>query len=141
MTELVDTLTDDDWEIKSVIPLTSSEYFTEGLSNTSGPFSGSWGGGYGYGAPYTDGVVVICQRATEVSVEEINCRQQAREDKKSRQVAAQKAADVIRLEPISALNKGLFKADTFLYDGIEYLTHDEAVAKREAKASAAQKID
>ena len=141
MNDLADTLNNEGWEIKSAIPLISSEYSTTGLTNSTGVFQGQWGGGYGYGAGYTDGVILICQRATEISDEESATRRAARVAKleaEARQAAAKKAGAAIREEEIQIVSKGMFKADAYRYDGVEYGSRADAEAKREAKAVAVE---
>ena len=141
MSDLTDTLNNEGWEIKSAIPLISSEYSTTGLTNSTGVFQGQWGGGYGYGAGYTDGVILICQRATEISDEESATRRAARVAKleaEARQAAAKKAGAAIREEEIQIVSKGMFKADAYRYDGVEYGSRADAEAKREAKAVAVE---
>jgi hypothetical protein len=143
MNDLTDTLNNEGWEIKTTIPLISSEYSTTGLSNSAGAFQGSWGGGYGYGAGYTDGVILICQRATEISEEESAVRKKARADRlaaEARQAAANEAGAAVRKEQIEIVSKGMFKADAYRYEGVEYASRVDAEAKREAKAVAAETL-
>ena len=143
MNDLTDTLNNEGWEIKSAIPLISSEYSTTGLTNSTGVFQGQWGGGYGYGAGYTDGVILICQRATEISEEESATRRAARVAKleaEARQAAAKKAGAAVREEEIQIVSKGMFKSDAYRYEGVEYASRADAEAKREAKAVAAETL-
>ena len=142
MSDLTDTLNNEGWEIKSAIPLTSSEYSTTALSNVAG-FQSTWGAGYGYGAGYTDGVILICQRATEISEEESATRRAAsiaKLEAEARQAAAKKAGAAVREEEIQIVSKGMFKADAYRYEGVEYASRANAEAKREAKAVAAETL-
>lgn len=141
MNDLAALLNNEGWEIKTAIPLISSEYSTTGLWNTTGLLQGVWGGGYGYGAGYTDGIILICQRATEISDEENASRQKARSDRlvaEARQTAAKEAGAAVRQEQLELVSKGMFKADAYRYDGVEYASRADAEAKREAKAVEAE---
>lgn len=149
MNALVDELNGERWEIKSIIPLTASSYYCEGNSGGYGTLPLT--GGAGYGAAVTCGVMILCQRATEMSAEEFATREAtlkaAAEEKRAaeavRQAAAAKvkagkdAIAAIRAEDIEVVHKGLFKAK-FAYGGVEYASIDEAKAAREAKAIAAE---
>ena len=137
MRELSDELNMDGWEIKSVIPLISSEYQTHALLNSTGAFQGAWGGGHGYGAAYSDGIVLLCQRAIEMSAEQYAARQGEIADRKAlklRQAALKQEATAIRAEVIEPVSKGVFKGSTYRYGGVEYATESEAAAVREARA-------
>lgn len=143
MTDLTDTLNNEGWEIKTAIPLISSEYDTTALTNSTGNFGSVWGAGYGYGAGYTDGVILICQRAAEISEEESAVRRKARTDRleaEARQAAAKKAGAAVRQETIQIVSRGIFKADGYQFDGVDYTSRAEAEAKREAKAVAAETL-
>lgn len=60
-------LTGEGWEIKSVIPLISGMVFGTALVNKEISIMNvkSYGGGYGYGASFTEGVIVLAQKWVE----------------------------------------------------------------------------
>lgn len=132
MNELANALTEEGWEIRSVVPLVGSRFYTEGLTNRDG-VSTSWGAGYGYGAAYTEGVVVMCQRWVEISQEEHDRRQQRRAESARARAAAQAAKerqdahDQVMAKSID--RKGLFDAN-YVFDGQTYGSKAEAEAAR-----------
>jgi len=80
---LTTELSEGGWEIKAVTPLTASYYHAASRFDISMDRS-NWGGyGVGYGAPYTEGLVVIAQRWIEIS--------EAQQAERDRQAAARKA--------------------------------------------------
>jgi hypothetical protein len=138
----------DEWEIKSVIPLTSSRTYVEGLINNHGMFQNTWGAGYGYGAPYAEGVVLICQRRVELTEAEY-AEWRAAKEAKARQAAEEKAAaqraeerkaaaKAIRDTPIENVSGGLFARARYRFDGVEYDDNAAAMAAREEKARQAE---
>jgi len=81
--QLCEDLSNEGWEIKSVVPLVSAGVYGTGLTNsTQEVFSAhSWGGGYGYGASFTTGVVIIIQKWIEVNVHELKSELSTIEEK------------------------------------------------------------
>ena len=125
------------WEVKGILHLEGSEYYWnhEGRSQTHDGVVKS------YSAPYTTGIVVMCQHAIEMNEEELEGRKKALEYQQAAAAAASTsgaaAAAAVRLEPIEPLKKGVF-AKVWMFDGQEYPDEDAARAAREKKAKAAE---
>jgi len=70
---LCDILTNEGWEIKSIIPLISGMVFGTALLNNQISIMDvkSYGGGYGYGASFTEGVIVLAQKWVEENNDQI----------------------------------------------------------------------
>ncbi|WP_332688620.1 hypothetical protein [Bosea sp. (in: a-proteobacteria)] len=88
LAELVTELTEGGWEIKTVTPLTASYYYSASQYMVSLDRSNSGGYGLGYGAPYTEGLVVLAQRWVEIS----EAQQEERERRAAERAAAEAAA-------------------------------------------------
>lgn len=85
---LATELSEGNWEIKTVTPLTASFYHYASQYMVSLDRS-NWGGyGVGYGAPYTEGLVVVAQRWVEITQEQ----QDERERRAAERAAAEAAA-------------------------------------------------
>lgn len=133
LAELVAELTEGGWEIKAVTPLTASYYYAASQYSVSLDRS-NWGGyGVGYGAPYTEGLVVMAQRWVEITE-----AQQAERDreKAQRQAAeamaalearrAQRQGELARLAAEPVAKAGLLR-DKWRFRGQDYPT--EALAQ------------
>jgi len=148
MNGLMADLGEDGWEIKSVVPLVSSRSYTQALTNSTGTFQSAWGAGYGYAAPYVEGVVVLCQRRTEMTdmkhaewkaAKAAEARRVAEQDAAEKAASAalearKEAAKAIRDRAIENVSTGLFSRPRFRFDGVEYDDNAAAVQAREEMA-------
>lgn len=136
MSDLAATLNDEGWEIRSVVPLTGSRYYTTALTNQEG-MSSTWGAGYGYGAGYTEGVIVLCQRWVEISQEEADRRQAIRnanaKSKADAAAAKQRQAEHDKIMALPVSRKGIFDAQ-WRFNGSEFASKEEAEKARIALA-------
>ncbi len=115
------------WEIKSTLPLIASEYTTHSTVNKQ--MDQSYAFAYGYGAPFTDGIIFLCQRKIEMSEDEFAAREQARLVHE----AVRKAERIKAFEtefPISEKRK-LLGGTLYIFKGKEYTTKAAAEADRE----------
>ncbi len=116
------------WEIKSTLPLIASEYATH--STISKQVDQSYAFGYAYGAPFTDGMIFLCQRKIDMSEDEFN----AREQKRLVQEATRKAERIKAFEtefPVTEKRK-LLGATTYFFKGREYASRALAETDRDA---------
>jgi hypothetical protein len=146
--DLMDELADDNWEIKSVVPLTACFFQTEILVNAETGLRGRMreqmgfnteavGGGLAFAAPFTVGVLVLAQRPRDATDAELAASRQARADRAAEaERAASRAAEAerIRKEDIDEVSAGLFSAK-FRFRGVTYKTIEEARAAREKLAA------
>ncbi len=114
------------WEIKSTLPLIASEYATHSTINKQ--MDQSYAFAYGYGAPFTDGIIFLCQRKTQVSEDEFAAREQTR----LVQEATRKAERIKAFEtefPITEKRK-LLGGTIYIFKGMEYTNKTIAEAER-----------
>lgn len=154
MNSILSELTSEDWEIKSVMPLTAARTFVEGLRNNAGLLNSTWGGGYGFGAAFTCGVVILCQRRLDLTEEELNRyravqAEQAAEAhaaglKAERQARMERGelgptgAERIRQMPIEEIGGLWSRRQRYGFAGTVYDTQAEAIAAREEMARKAE---
>ncbi|GLR67843.1 hypothetical protein GCM10010909_25240 [Acidocella aquatica] len=138
ITEITAELSLSGWEVRGILRLEGSEYYWnhEGRSQTHDGVVKS------YSAAYTAGVVVMCQRAIEITEEELEGRKKAPEYHQAAAAAANTsgaaAAAEVRLELIEPFKKGVF-SKVWMFDGQEYPDEDAARTAREKKAKAAER--
>lgn len=136
---LIKEASENGWEIKSVTPLTASYHYTASQFLVSMDRSNYGGYGVGYGAPYTEGLIVIGQRWVDVSDEEIAERDRIAESKAAEAAALAlsrrqqaRAAELAALEAEPVKKAGLLR-DKWRFQGNDYPTEALALG---AKASA-----
>jgi len=132
---LVCELEDDQWEVKSVTPLTSSRYMGVGLDNRGGGTT-VWGGGYGYATPVTVGVIVLAQRWVEVSEDELAQRSRERAQRQASQAAAARRAEHDRIMALPIKASGIFSKE-WVFNGEKYPSEGAAVVARKTLAEKA----
>lgn len=138
LAELASELSAGSWEIRTVTPLTASYYYAASQYMVSLDRSNSGGYGVGYGAPYTEGLVVVAQRWVEISQEE----QEERERRAAARLAAENAAALqaqreareaelakLAAEPVG--KAGLLR-DKWRFRGQDYPTEALALGAKEA---------
>lgn len=142
LAELVAELSEGGWEIKAVTPLTASYYYAASQYMVSLDRS-NWGGyGLGYGAPYTEGLLVTAQRWVEIS--------EAQQEERERQAAARRAAETaaalqarreareVELAKLAAepVGKAGLLRDKWRFRGQDYPTEALAQGAKEAAIKA-----
>jgi hypothetical protein len=122
MAQVLAEITDGNWEIKASLPLTASEFATIAAQ----PVKNGTVFGTSYAAPFTDGVVLLCQRQRSVDEESFATIHAEREERQSRIRSARR--DVFLKEhPVSEKRK-LIGGRTYVFRGVDYATREEAEA-------------
>ena len=131
-------LNDGGWEIKVVTPLIASYYYAASQYMVSLDRS-NWGGyGVGYGAPYTEGLVVVAQRWVEITQEQQDERERRAAERAAAEAAAalearrrERETELARLaaEPVS--KTGLLR-DKWRFRRQDYPTEALALGAKEA---------
>ena len=136
-------LSQEDWEIKSVMPITASPYFTEAFQNRVGLVTSEWAGGFAFAASIVVGIVVLCQRNISVSEEEWKSARQSKEAeremarlRKAREAGAFLIKNVLAQTGIERVSAGLWGTRFKVFD-TEYDTFEKADSAREAAAAQA----
>lgn len=125
------------WEIKTVTPLTASYYHAASRFDISLDRS-NWGGyGVGYGAPYTEGLVVIAQRWVEISEAQQDERERRAAERAATEAAAAlqarrqtREAELARLAAEPVGKAGLLR-DKWRFRGQDYPTEALALGAKE----------
>lgn len=139
MAELTAEINNLGWEIKSIVPLTVTEYQYEYFGSPIRI------GGLAYAAPYTGGIIAICQRAVEMSEEEYATYRIAMKHKFDVVAAGDtcrktiRDAANVRAQSIAEMKKGMMGPKTYVFDEVSYTDKASAEAAREAKAVAIEK--
>jgi hypothetical protein len=115
-------ITDGDWEIKTSLPLTASEF---NLSATQAN-RGATTPGFGYSTAFTDGMIFICQRRRLVDDETYRLTMIEREDRMN--ANRDKKRDTFLKEFPVTEKKKLFGSGSFQFRGKDFLTREEAEA-------------
>ena len=116
------------WEIKSTIPLVASEYATH--TTVHRQVDQSYGAGWGYGAAFTDGLILLCQRRVEMSDEAFADYETARKDREEKRKIERIKAFTSEF-PITEKRK-IIGSTQFVFKGKEYATRASAEADRDA---------
>ena len=114
------------WEIKSTLPLIASEYVTHSTVNKQ--MDQSYAFAYGYGAPFTDGIIFLCQRKIELSEDEFTAREQARISQETTRKTERLKAFEVEF-PITEKRK-LLGGTLYTFKSKEYATKAAAEAER-----------
>jgi len=120
---------ENEWEIKSIVPIIASIQYSPATHGGVHP-------GY-ITLPYTDGILIVCQRSFEISEEELAVRKQAAIEKKDRENRMKRAAAILT-ESIE-VRKALLGRTKYVWRGIEFDTEAEALRRRDEEADAQQK--
>jgi hypothetical protein len=116
------------WEIKASLPLIASEYATHREINRQ--TDQSYAVGWGYGAPFTDGVIFLCQRKLEMSETDFAIYEAKRSEKETER-RAERLRSFAAEFPISEKRK-LLGSTVYLFKSKEYPTRTAAEAERDA---------
>ncbi len=119
------------WEIKSTLPLIASEYATHTTINKQ--VEQSYALGWAYGAPFTDGIIFMCQRKVELSDEDFEARENVRNERELARKSERLKAFATEF-PITEKRK-LIGGTTFLFKGKEYTSRAAAETDRDAQMS------
>jgi len=116
------------WEIKGTVPLVASEYATHTTIHRQ--VEQSYAAGWGYGAPFTDGVIFLCQRRVEMADDAFAEYETARK-------AREETRKIERIKTFSAENpiiekKKLIGSTTWSFRGKDYPSKAAAEADRDA---------
>lgn len=139
---LIAELTEGGWEIKSVTPLTSSYYYAASQYSVSLDRT-NWGGyGVGYGAPYTEGLVVMAQRWVEITEAQQAERDRERAQRQAVEAAAaleakreQRQGELARLTAEPVAKAGLLR-DKWRFRSQDYPTEALAQGAKDAALKA-----
>ncbi|KUL96531.1 hypothetical protein DK26_07080 [Bosea sp. WAO] len=131
-------LSEGGWEIKAVTPLIASYYYAASQYMVSLDRS-NWGGyGVGYGAPYTEGLVVVAQRWVEITREQQDERERRGAERAAAEAAAaleaRRQAREVELARLAAepVGKAGLLRDKWRFRGQDYPTEALAQSAKEA---------
>jgi hypothetical protein len=110
-------INDGGWEIKASLPLTATEFSTQYAPGGKASLST-------FAAPFTDGVILLCQRARLVDDETHATIMAERMDRLDRALRDRRET-FLRANPISEKRK-LIGSNAYLYRGREYASREGA---------------
>jgi hypothetical protein len=115
-------ITDGNWEIKATLPITASEFSTLATQ----PVKNGSVFGTAFAAPFTDGVVLLCQRQRTVDPERHAAIMAERQERQER-ILQQKREIFLRDNPVTEKRK-LIGGRLYLFRGREFPTREAAEA-------------
>jgi hypothetical protein len=115
-------ITDGNWEIKATLPITASEFSTLATQ----PVKSGSVFGTSFAAPFTDGVILLCQRQRAVDPERHAAIMFERQERQER-ILQQKRELFLRDNPVTEKRK-LMGGRLYLFRGREYPTREAAEA-------------
>jgi hypothetical protein len=120
--QVMGEITDGNWNIKASMPITASEYVTQlaPATKTAPAMATS------YAAPFTDGVILLCQRSRLVDEEayyQITAERQERQDR----IQKERREAFLQNNPITEKRK-LIGSKSFQFRGRDYPTREAAEA-------------
>jgi hypothetical protein len=122
ISQVIGEITDGNWTIKASLPITASEYVTQiALASKTAPAMAT-----SYAAPFTDGVILLCQRNRIVDEEayyQITSERQERQDR----IQKERREVFLQDNPITEKRK-LIGAKSFQFRGRDYTTREAAEA-------------
>lgn len=115
-------ITDGGWEIKASLPVTASEFSTQmsPASKTTASVATS------FAAPFTDGVVLLCQRRRMVDEEAFNQISAEREERQER-IRKERREAFLRDNPVTEKRK-LIGSKSYLFRGRDFPSREAAEA-------------
>jgi hypothetical protein len=115
-------ITDGNWEIKASLPVTASEYSTQlGQANRNAPAIAT-----SFAAPFTDGVILLCQRARNVDEATHLSIMDERRERQERLTEARREV-FMRDNPVTEKRK-LIGGKTWQFRGRDYQSREAAEA-------------
>jgi hypothetical protein len=120
MARVLAEINDGGWEIKASLPLSASEFSTQVVQ----PQRNAAGYVTSFAAPFTDGVVLLCQRHREMS-EESYAAIMAERDSRQEKLLRDRREAFLAANPISEKRK-LIGANSFQFRGKDYPTREAA---------------
>ncbi|WP_262267084.1 hypothetical protein [Microvirga yunnanensis] len=149
----IEELNDDDWDIKSITPLTETAYSSTILQNNADPLGMGMlkanAGSETITGTYTAGVIIVAQRWREITEAEAAERQREKAARRSAEDAilaaeaeeARRNAGPIAYDRIMSLpieRRGGIMSNTWLFNGQEYHTKGMAEDARRNMAHSAK---